>query len=104
MWEVCVQPEALAPAQTVTMRKKPTPAAEPRDRKTAKERPMIPAIGVMIGACVITRMLELIFRPKERAAGTAALVFATLTIIVAVVVIVDLGDYWLECSKPDAGT
>lgn len=51
---------------------------------------MIPSIGVMIGTYIITRMVDMMFRPKHRSTGTAAIVFAAITILVSVVVIADV--------------
>ena len=50
---------------------------------------MIPEIGVMVGAYIVTRMLELIVGPNSRAAVITR-AFAIVTILVSLVVIADL--------------
>ena len=60
------------------MRKRPHDPAE-------KVKHMIPDIGVMIAAYIITRMIQMIGLPRERTK-----VFATLTIVVTVICTFDL--------------
>ena len=50
---------------------------------------MIPDIGVMIAAYIITRMIQMIGLPRDRA-NVATKVFATLTIVVTVICVLDL--------------
>ncbi len=50
---------------------------------------MIPLIGIMIGAYIITRMLQLIFK-KEKDTHVVVGIFAILTIILTLIVIVSL--------------
>jgi len=51
---------------------------------------MIPLIGVMIGAYILTRMAELVTRNKEQSAGTVTNVMAALTIVLTLFVIISL--------------
>jgi len=51
---------------------------------------MIPEIGVMIGAYIITRMLSYIFGTGERKEKGLVIVFAGITIVITVIVIIDL--------------
>lgn len=51
---------------------------------------MIPLIGVMIGAYIITRMAELVTKKKEDSAGTVTNVLAALTMILTFFVIYSL--------------
>lgn len=46
---------------------------------------MIPTIGFMIGAYIITRCLEMIGRSKDNSIASAVRIVATLTIIVAII-------------------
>lgn len=48
---------------------------------------MIPALGVMIGAYIFTRMLEMILAKDN---GVALKVFAVLTILITLVSVVDI--------------
>jgi hypothetical protein len=47
---------------------------------------MIAAVGFMVGAYILTRMVQVLTQPKERADSTLVQVLAVLTSIVAVLV------------------
>ena len=51
---------------------------------------MIPEIGVMVGAYIFTRMLSFMMREDAHRESTAVKVFALLTMIVTVFVVLDL--------------
>jgi len=51
---------------------------------------MIPDIGIMIGAYIITKMLALLSRCGDGAANIVTGVFACLTIVVTVISLIDL--------------
>ena len=48
---------------------------------------MIPAIGMMIGAYIVTRMLELMVNPDSK---TVVKVFAVITIVVTIISQIDI--------------
>ncbi len=50
---------------------------------------MIPEIGIVVGLYVVTRMLEILVRTEPKASAAVAIP-AILTLVVAVLVIVDL--------------
>lgn len=51
---------------------------------------MIPDIGVMIGVYIITRMLSFLTRREPRAESLLVKVFAAITILVTLLMILDL--------------
>ena len=51
---------------------------------------MIPDIGLMIGAYVITRMISLLTRKGDREESVVVRVFAVITILVAVICVSSL--------------
>lgn len=51
---------------------------------------MIPDIGLMIGLYIITRMISLLTRRKERKEHIIVLIFACITIFVSIVAMTDL--------------
>lgn len=51
---------------------------------------MIPSIGIMIGMYIITRMISFVSRKNERAESGLTKLFAVLTILVTLLVMVSL--------------
>lgn len=51
---------------------------------------MIPDIGLMVGAYVITRMISFLTRMQDRAESAVVKVFAVITILVTLVCVADL--------------
>ncbi|MFC2165901.1 hypothetical protein ACFLT2_13015 [Acidobacteriota bacterium] len=60
---------------------------------------MIPAIGFMVGFYVITRMLSLLLRDKEGKESAVTLVFAGITILVALYGIYSLFTTGIDLSN-----
>ncbi len=63
---------------------------------------MIPDIGVMIGAYIITRMISFLTRKEQRAESFIVKVLAVITIIVTVVVIIDLFSKGTNTTLPSS--
>ena len=51
---------------------------------------MIPSIGLMLGAYIITRMFSFLSRKGERSESTLVKVFASITLLITVIVFFDL--------------
>lgn len=58
---------------------------------------MIPAIAVMIGAYIVTRMFELLFKPESK---TTINILAVLTIIIVIISIIDVLNAGSRGSRP----
>jgi len=51
---------------------------------------MIPEIGLMVGAYIVTRMFSFILRKDERKEPPFVVILSGLTILVTVIVVIDL--------------
>ena len=51
---------------------------------------MIPVIGLMIGAYIVTRMISFLTRRGERNESVLVKVFAVITVLVVLICVVDL--------------
>jgi len=57
---------------------------------------MIPDIGIMIGAYIITRMTSILARRGERSEDLVIKIFAGLTILVTTIGLIDL---WMQSTR-----
>ena len=51
---------------------------------------MIPAIGLMVGCYIITRMISFLTRTGERRESASVKTFAGITIIITIICVLDL--------------
>jgi hypothetical protein len=63
---------------------------------------MIPDIGIMIGAYIITRMISFLTRKEERAESPVVKVLAVITTIITVIVIIDLFSKGTNTTLPSS--